>query len=72
MDNPHAIERRLTNLEIKLSFTEDLVEQLNQTIFRQQQHIDALRQELSHLRQQLSEGGASLPRNLRDELPPHY
>ncbi len=72
MDNLHDIEQRLTNLEIKTCFTDDLVDQLNQTVFRQQQQIDVMRQELSRLCQHLPEGNASAPRNLRDELPPHY
>lgn len=66
------IDQRLTELEIKASFTEDTVEQLNQTIYRQQQQIDALLREVSQLRQQIPEGSGSGPRNLRDELPPHY
>jgi SlyX protein len=65
-------EQRLTELEIKASFNEDLVEQLNQMVFRQQQQIDALVREVSQLRQQLPEPGASGARNPRDELPPHY
>jgi len=65
-------EQRLTELEIKASFNEDLVEQLNQVVFRQQQQIDALVREVSQLRQQLPEPGAGGPRNPRDELPPHY
>ena len=35
------VEERLNELEIKASFTEDLVEQLNQIIIRQQQDLDA-------------------------------
>ncbi len=66
------IDKRLMDLEIKASFTEDLVEQLNQTIFQQQQQIDALIREVSHLRQQAPDGGSGSFRNLRDELPPHY
>lgn len=72
MNHANDTEQRLTNLEIKASFTEDLVDQLNQTVFRQQQHIDALHRELHRLRQQMPEGGPGLPRNPRDELPPHY
>lgn len=72
MDHPQDIEHRLTNLEIKTCFTDDLVDQLNQTVFRQQQQIDVMRQELNRLCQQIPEGSASAPRNLRDELPPHY
>ena len=69
---PHTdIDKRLMDLEIKASFTEDLVEQLNQTIFQQQQ-IDALIREVSQLRQQTPDGGTGGFRSLRDELPPHY
>jgi SlyX protein len=70
---PNAdIDKRLMDLEIKASFTEDLVEQLNQTIFQQQQQIDALIREVSQLRQQTPDGGTGGFRSLRDELPPHY
>ena len=66
-------EQRLMDLEIKASFNEDLVEQLNQVVFRQQQQIDALMREVAQLRQQLPEPGAGgAPRNPHDELPPHY
>ena len=66
------IDKRLMDLEIKASFTEDLVEQLNQTIFQQQQQIDALIREVGQLRQQTPDSGAGGFRSLRDELPPHY
>jgi SlyX protein len=66
------IERRLTDLEIKASFTEDSLDQLNQIIVRQQQQIDMLVREIDHLRQSTTEQGVGGPRNLRDELPPHY
>lgn len=70
---PHTdIDKRLMGLEIKASFTEDLVEQLNQTIFQQQQQIDALIREVSQLRQQTPDGGIGSFTSLRDELPPHY
>ncbi|MDD2711431.1 MAG: SlyX family protein [Simplicispira sp.] len=72
MDFTHDTERRLTELEIKASYSEDLLEQLNLLVYRQQQHIDALLQELQRLRQNLPEAGSNTPRNLRDELPPHY
>jgi SlyX protein len=66
------IDKRLMELEIKASFTEDLVEQLNQTIFKQQQQIEALLHEVSQLRQHAPDGGSGGFRSLRDELPPHY
>jgi SlyX protein len=71
MDNTHDTDRRLTDLEIKASFTEDLLDQLNQTIFRQQQMIDRLARDLAALRDQIPEDNSAF-RSLRDELPPHY
>ncbi len=64
-------DRRLTELEIKASYTEDLLDRLNETVFRQQQLIDSLRRELANLQQQLPADGGTF-RSLRDELPPHY
>ncbi|TCP16596.1 SlyX protein [Simplicispira metamorpha] len=72
MTHTHDTEQRLADLEIKASFNEDLLDQLNLTIYRQQQHIDWLLQEVRRLGQQQPEGGGAAPRSLRDELPPHY
>jgi SlyX protein len=66
------IEQRLRDLEITTALADDMLDQLNQTIFRQQQQIDALARELSILRQQLPQDRNSGSQNLRDELPPHY
>lgn len=66
------MESRITELEIKLSLAEDQIEELNRTVFRQQQQIDLLQaqsRELYQLLQPAADGG---PRNLRDEVPPHY
>jgi len=72
-DAQQQIIERLESLEIKASFTEDLLDQLNMTIYRQQELIDRLAQEVIQLRRQVPEGGGmAAPRNLRDELPPHY
>ena len=66
------VDERLNELEIKASFTEDLVEQLNQIIIRQQHDLDALARQMGQLRDQLPEPGTGQPRGARDELPPHY
>ncbi len=63
---------RLTELEIKASFTEDLLDKLDQTVIRQQTQINALISEILHLRQQLRNPQNESQRNLRDDLPPHY
>ena len=53
MDIPTLIENRLVDLEIKAGFTEDLLDQLNAQVYRQQQQIDALIQELRQMRDRL-------------------
>jgi SlyX protein len=72
--NPNSpLETRLVDLEIKAGFSEDLLDQLNAQVYRQQQQIDALIQELRQMRDRLPEsGGGAEVRNLRDEIPPHY
>jgi SlyX protein len=67
MSNP--TEDRITNLEIKLSFTEDLIEKLNETIYKQQQQIEFLYRELKAIKEQAGSGSAG---SLKDEIPPHY
>ncbi len=72
MAGSEGMEDRIAELEVKLSFAEDLLESLNATVFRQQREIDQLRREMVALRQQWAaampadEGGQ--PR----EIPPHY
>ena len=72
MTSTTTLEERLTNLEIKACFSEDLLDRLDQIIIRQQDQIDRLTRELQWLRQQAPAEGATAPRSLRDELPPHY
>ncbi|MGB7988476.1 MAG: SlyX family protein [Candidatus Methylophosphatis roskildensis] len=71
-DTRHDTEARITELEVKLSFADDLLETLNRTVYRQQQEIEQLRQELRALRQALLDSIPAEPRSLRDEIPPHY
>ncbi len=64
---------RLTELEIKASLTDDLLEELNRTVYRQQEQIDLLQAQLRHLYGQMQASAEPVePRNLRDEIPPHY
>jgi SlyX protein len=72
MEIPDAIDHRLTELEIKASFNEDLLDQLNQVIIGQQQQIDALLREVVQLRQQMPQAGSGALRQAGDDLPPHY
>ena len=59
---------------IKLGLTEHLVDELNRTVFRQQEQLDLMQEQLRLLYKQMqaSQAGPSEPRSLRDEIPPHY
>ena len=76
MDGEHglqALHDRVMELEIKASYSEDLLEQLNLTIYRQQQQIDDLIRVVSDLRKQLPEAGApGSGQAILNERPPHY
>ena len=67
------MDDRLTDMEIKLSLTEDLVEELNKTVFRQQEQLDLMQEQLRLLYKQIqATTGPAESRSLRDEIPPHY
>ncbi|MDH4149665.1 MAG: SlyX family protein [Betaproteobacteria bacterium] len=66
------MESRLSELEIKLSFNEDLLEELNRTVARQQQQISTLEQQLRDLREQLQRSLPPESDGSGHEIPPHY
>lgn len=63
---------RIDEIEMKLSLAEDLLDQLNQVVFRQQAQIDSLQQQLRLLWQQLQSVPSAEPYDMRAEIPPHY
>ncbi len=68
------MESRLTNLESKVAFQDDLLETLNGIVARQQQEIDMLQGQVQMLYDQLR---SLAPSNIAqgeavDERPPHY
>lgn len=65
-------DARLTDIETKLSFQEDQIDELNKTIYRQQQQIERLEAICEALAKQvrsLNEAGEGPAAN---ERPPHY
>ena len=68
---PESMDQRINDLEIKASFSEELVDQLNAIVTRQQTEIAALIREVQQLRALIpgKDGGGS---GLLQELPPHY
>lgn len=67
------IEERLENIETKITFQEDLIEELNKTVYQQQQKLERLEAICDALARQvrsLAEAGdEGKPAN---ERPPHY
>ena len=73
MPSTDELQARIEALEIKSTYAEDLLEELNLTIYKQQQQMDRMASLLRDLQQRMPEqGGGASTRNLRDELPPHY
>ena len=72
MATSDIIDQRLTNLEIKATYTEDLVEQLDKIIVHQQQQIAQLIREVIELRQPALETVMNNQSILSDDKPPHF
>lgn len=66
------LHERLENLEIRLTSQDDLLDALNQTVYRQQKKIDELEALCAMLAQRIAElpsqSGSALPH----DKPPHY
>jgi SlyX protein len=67
-----TLDVRIDELEAKLSFAEDMIESLNLTVFRQQEQLDLMQQQIRLLHEQLRDVRPKEERDLRDEIPPHY
>ena len=67
------IEERLENIETKISFQEDQIEELNKTVYQQQQKLDRLQaicESLARHIQSMAEAGNES--KSENEKPPHY
>ncbi len=67
------IEKRLENIETKISYQEDQIDELNKTVYQQQQKLDQLEEicrALARHVQALAETGND--GKSANEKPPHY
>ena len=71
MSDAKALNARIDALEMRLTFQDETIETLNQTITAQWKQIDALTRQLNELKERLqdAESNVSGPVN---ERPPHY
>ena len=71
MSDAKALGERIDALEMRLTFQDETIETLNQTITAQWKQIDALTRQLAELSERLQEAERPAPGS-RDEPPPHY
>lgn len=67
-----GLEERVTELEIKLGFAEDMIDTLNQSVFRQQEQIDLLQRQLTEMHRRMREAETVENGDPGQEVPPHY
>ena len=73
MADEEKLVARIAEIEAKLTLSEDLLDTLNTTVYRQQQHIERLERDLRAMRDQVEAMGTSAETAApRDEIPPHY
>ena len=71
MSDTNALGERIDALEMRLTFQDETIETLNQTITEQWKQIDALTRQLAELKERLQDAEGSAPGPV-NERPPHY
>ena len=66
------LEDRINDLEIKFTFQEDLLAELNTIVTAQQFTIDSLVKEVKRLKENLEASALGAGATLDQEKPPHY
>jgi SlyX protein len=65
-------DQRITDLEIKFTHQDDLVDQLNKIVTSQQFIIEQLQKDVLELKLLFADRDVSGSRTLKDDVPPHY
>ena len=71
MSDVSGLSERIDALEMRLTYQDEAIETLNQTITAQWQKIDALTRQLAELKERLQEAESHAP-GPANEPPPHY
>ncbi|UGA44812.1 SlyX family protein [Bradyrhizobium quebecense] len=71
MNDAAKLSERIDALEVRLTYQDEAIETLNQTITAQWKQIDALTHQLAELRDRLREAERQAP-GPANERPPHY
>ncbi|MDH4235479.1 MAG: SlyX family protein [Gallionella sp.] len=66
-------DERIEKIETKLAYQEDLIEELNKSVYRQQQKLDRLEATCHALAQHIASQAESVKDGqISHERPPHY
>lgn len=71
MDNK-AVAEKFIDVETRMAFQDDTIQQLSDVIYRQQQQIDQLDKTVQLLVDRMQDLMHDLPGKVVDEKPPHY
>jgi SlyX protein len=71
MSDLNALSGRIDALEMRLTYQDEAIETLNQTITAQWKQIDALTRQLAEVKARLQDAESNAPRPA-SEPPPHY
>jgi len=67
-----VLEKRIEELEIKVSYQEDEIQTLNDVLLQQQKNIDHLQTLCAGLNERFTGMQASIQQTSDGEVPPHY
>jgi SlyX protein len=71
MSDQNALSERIDALEMRLTYQDESIETLNQTITAQWAQIDRLTRQMAELKERLQEAESQVPGPV-NERPPHY
>jgi len=71
MNDGKTLSERLEALEVRVTYQDDTIETLNQTITAQWTEIDRLTRQIAELKQRLQDAESNMPAPA-NERPPHY
>ena len=71
MSNDKGLNERIDALEMRLTYQDEAIETLNQTITKQWLEIDRLTRQIAELKVRLQEAESHAP-GPANEPPPHY
>ena len=71
MIEQNTLSERIDALETRLTYQDEAIETLNQTITAQWKQIDVLTRQVAELKERLQEAESNTPGSI-NERPPHY